>query len=255
MDIVLIGTGNTATVLGKKLKQAGHTIVQVAGRRQEAVHELAAALDASPCYERSTLSRAASFYLLAVSDNALPGIVHEWALPDRLVAHTAGSVSIDVLKEAGGEYGVLYPLQSMRREITVLPEMPLLVDGNNDSARRQLLAIGRGISAQVSVAGDEQRRQLHLAAVVVNNFTNHLYALADDYCRQHGLDFHYLLPLIRETAARLDGFSPREVQTGPAIRNDTATIEKHLALLKDDERLREVYLLMTKCIGSGRTDA
>jgi len=248
MDIVIIGTGNTATILGRKLQQAGHTIVQVAGRNPVPAALLAAGLHASACTDAARLYRDAGFYLLAVSDNALAGIQQEWKLPNHLVAHTAGSVSIDVLKGAGDAYGVFYPLQSMRKEIKEIPEIPVLVDGNNDTALEQLQAIAHSISPLVSVAGDAQRLQLHLAAVIVNNFTNHLYALAENYCRENGLDFHYLLPLIKETAERLEYFSPQEVQTGPAVRDDTDTIARHLALLKEDSILKEIYKLITKSI-------
>ena len=248
MNIVIIGTGNTATVLGRKLKQAGHTIVQVAGRKPAPAVLLAAELNASSCTTAAGLHRDASLYLLAVSDNALAGIPKEWKLPNRLLAHTAGSVSIEVLKGSSDTYGVFYPLQSLRREIREIPEIPLLVDGNNDTAREQLQSLALSISPHVSVAADEQRLQLHLAAVLVNNFTNHLYALAEKYCKENGLDFHYLLPLIKETATRLDRFSPQQLQTGPAIRNDTDTIARHLALLKEDDTLMEIYKLITKSI-------
>ncbi|HSC38206.1 MAG TPA: Rossmann-like and DUF2520 domain-containing protein [Chitinophagaceae bacterium] len=251
MDIVLIGTGNAATVLGKKFKGAGHTIVQVVGRHAGPTHLLATALDAAPCYNRRDMSGGASLYLAAVSDQALPEMAKEWLLPNCLLAHTAGAVSVDVFKNASAQYGVFYPLQSLRKEIDPLPEIPVLIDGNSEGTRQKLLAIAQTISPLVSEAGDAQRLQLHLAAVLVNNFTNHLYALAENYCVANGLDFRYLLPLIKETAVRVERFSPRLVQTGPAARNDADTIRRHLELLKDDEHLREVYSLLTGSIQKG----
>jgi len=248
MDIVIIGTGNAATVLGRQFRLAGHTILQVMGRQPEVTRSLAAELGADHCNSWNAINREAGFYLIAVSDNALPAIQQKLRLPGRLVAHTAGSVSKDVLKDVSDQYGVLYPLQSLRREIAVVPEIPFLVDGNDDSTKEKLRAIAATLSANVSEAGDLQRLQLHLAAVVVNNFTNHLYALAEDYCRQNGLPFHYLLPLIKETANRMEQFSPRQVQTGPAVRNDTITIGRHLDLLKDNAQLKAVYTLLTESI-------
>ncbi len=129
MDIVIIGTGNAATVLGRQFLRAGHRIVQVVGRHSEAAELLAGELDASTCTDWNAIHAGAGFYLIAVSDNALPGIQQRLRLPGRLVAHTAGSVSKEVLKEVSGRYGVLYPLQSLRKEITAVPEIPFLVDG------------------------------------------------------------------------------------------------------------------------------
>jgi hypothetical protein len=96
------------------------------------------------------------------------------------------------------------------------------------------------------------RVKLHLAAVMVNNFTNHLYALMETYCREEGLDFHLLLPLIKETASRLDDVSPSKTQTGPAVRNDTTTIEKHLDLLQKYPQLKRMYELFTESIIQSR---
>ena len=97
-------------------------------------------------------------------------------------------------------------------------------------------------------ASDDQRLKLHLAAVIVNNFTNHLYALAADYCDNEQIDFKMLQPLIEETALRLREHLPRDVQTGPAIRKDMITIDKHLRILSEHPALKKIYLQMTDSI-------
>jgi hypothetical protein len=100
----------------------------------------------------------------------------------------------------------------------------------------------------VQVADDVTRLKLHLAGVLVNNFTNHLYALTEDFCRQEGIDFDLLLPLIKETAGRLSHFRPRQSQTGPAVRRDNNTIKKHLELLNNHNDIKELYKLFTNKI-------
>lgn len=103
-------------------------------------------------------------------------------------------------------------------------------------------------SGKVAEAGDDARLKLHVAAVLVSNFTNHLYSLAEDYCHKEGLDFKQLLPLIEETALRIKNISPKKAQTGPAIRQDSETIHKHLDLLKPYPQLKNLYVLMTESI-------
>jgi predicted short-subunit dehydrogenase-like oxidoreductase (DUF2520 family) len=100
----------------------------------------------------------------------------------------------------------------------------------------------------VIVADDKERLKLHVAAVIVSNFSNHLYKLAEDYCKKEGLDFKQLLPLIEETAQRLKTISPSNSQTGPAIRHDRATIEQHLNLLEKYPQLKKIYEVMTQSI-------
>jgi predicted short-subunit dehydrogenase-like oxidoreductase (DUF2520 family) len=170
------------------------------------------------------------------------------SLPGRLVLHTGGSVPREVLLEVSGHSGVLYPLQSLRRELRPYPEIPFLVDANDPDDRQRIADLARSISGQVKEADNETRLKLHLAAVLVNNFTNHLYVLADEYCRAEGADFSMLLPLIRETAGRLSRIAPGDAQTGPAARGDAATIERHLSLIDNYKDIREVYTLFTRQI-------
>ena len=146
-------------------------------------------------------------------------------------------------------YGVFYPLQSLRKDVDELPDIPLFIDASDEGARKKLEQLARSISREkVIVAGDKERLKLHVAAVIVSNFTNHLYKLAEDYCKSEGLDFQQLLPLIEETVQRLKTISPSESQTGPAIRHDQPTIEQHLIVLEKYPHLKKIYEVMTESI-------
>jgi predicted short-subunit dehydrogenase-like oxidoreductase (DUF2520 family) len=252
MDIVIIGTGNTATVLGKKLVSAGHRILQVYGRDNKEASSLAYELGTESTNYWNVVNRNADLYILAVSDIAIEEIFQELHLADKTIVHTAASVSKNILKEGSGHFGVFYPLQSLKKEVGHLPEMPIIIDASDKPTMEMLEGLGHSISDRVVEAGDEMRVKLHLAAVVVNNFTNHLFALTEAYCKEEGLDFNLLLPLIKETAARLSNTSPSSTQTGPAARNDQPTIEKHLVLLQKYPQLQNVYQLFTESIGQSR---
>jgi predicted short-subunit dehydrogenase-like oxidoreductase (DUF2520 family) len=250
MKIVLIGTGNTASVLGRKLKAAGHEIVQVYGRDSKAASELAYELDTESTNYWNIVNRQADVYLLAVSDIAITEVLQELRLPEKTIVHTAAAVSKDVLKEASGHYGVFYPLQSLRKDSHYLPDIPIIIDAGDASTLEELELLGESISTQVVRANDEERAKLHLAAVFCNNFVNHLYALAEEYCRKEELDFTLLLPLIRETAERVGGMPPSQSQTGPALRRDMPTIQKHLLLLENHPRMKHLYEELTASIQS-----
>lgn len=252
MEIVIIGTGNTATVLGRKLKAAGHTIVQVFGRDTSDASKLAYELNTESTNYWNVVNRDADLYILAVSDIAIQEILDELQLPDKTIVHTAASVSKNILKNSAQHFGVFYPLQSLKKEIGHLPDIPIIIDASDENTLKELEVLAQSISDKVVEAGDEQRMKLHLAAVVVNNFANHLYALAESYCNNEGIDFTLLIPLIKETAGRLEYISPSQSQTGPALRNDRGTIEKHLALLKKYPHLKNIYETFTESIYSSR---
>jgi predicted short-subunit dehydrogenase-like oxidoreductase (DUF2520 family) len=249
MDIVIIGSGNVAAVLGRKFRAAGHHILQVASRNAADASALAYEWNTVSTNYFSAINREAEVYIIAVTDEAIDEVVRELKLPGKVVAHTAASVPKEILKNVTEHYGVFYPLQSLRKDMKKLPDMPVFFDGSDDLTKKKLKTLASTVSEEkIAEADDEARLKLHAAAVVVSNFTNHLYALAEEYCRQEGLDFRQLLPLIEETALRLRDISPKEAQTGPAIRHDSETIHKHLEQLKNHPQLKNIYVLLTESI-------
>jgi predicted short-subunit dehydrogenase-like oxidoreductase (DUF2520 family) len=247
-DIILIGTGHAATVLGRLFRQRGYSIRQVFGRDRNAATELALELDAGAVSSAAEISRNGDLCVVAISDTALYEIGDWMPRLSMPVAHTAGSVSIGVLAGLSSDYGVLYPLQSLRRNQAEIPEIPFLVEGNTRGMEHLLRAVARNLSGMVSHAGEEERRRMHLAAVFTSNFFNHLCTLAEDFCAQEGIDFRMLLPLLEETVARMETERPGKLQTGPALRGDQPTLDRHLDILKGKKQMRDIYALMTNSI-------
>jgi predicted short-subunit dehydrogenase-like oxidoreductase (DUF2520 family) len=223
--------------------------VQIFGRNASAASALAYELDTESTAYWSVVNRQADVYIVAVSDIAIEEVIRELQLPDKTVVHTAAAVSKHILQPATEHYGVLYPLQSLKKSAAPLPDIPLLIDASDEQTLEQIALLASSISENVVKGGDEERLKLHLAAVFCNNFVNHIYVLMQQYCRAENLDFNLLLPLIRETAARIETIPPDAAQTGPAIRHDTTTIAKHLDLLQRHPQLKAFYNLFTQSIG------
>jgi predicted short-subunit dehydrogenase-like oxidoreductase (DUF2520 family) len=241
MNVVMIGTGNVATVLCKLMYHKGHHIKQIVGRYEEKVQQLATLVQAESCTNIVEICPDANIYIIAVADDAVADVVNAFHLQDKLVVHTAGSLNKHVLQKASSNYGVLWPLQTLRKETNHLPEIPFIIDGNSDLVINRLQAFAQTLSNKCFVANDEARIQLHLGAVVVSNFTNHLFALVAEFYQKEQLDFKLLLPLMNETVSRLANHTPKDVQTGPAARGDFETVQKHIALLHDYPQLQAFY--------------
>jgi predicted short-subunit dehydrogenase-like oxidoreductase (DUF2520 family) len=248
MKTVIIGSGNVATVLGETIAAAGHPLLQVVARNEDRAATLARALGCAYTTRYAGIDRTADLYIIALSDSALDTLGHHLALPNRLAIHTAGALPAVTLQPVTDRCGVIWPLQSIRAAIRPFPPMPLLVDARHPEDRQTLETFARTLSGQVWQADDTTRLKLHLAATLTNNFTNYLYTLAAGYCEQEKIDFSLLLPLIRETADRLDRSSPGAVQTGPAVRGDRDTIDRHLKLLNNYKEIRNLYELFTNLI-------
>jgi hypothetical protein len=248
MRVVMIGSGNVATIFSRLIKRSGHTVVQVISKHLPNATTLATELNCDFADNYNAVNTLADIYIIAISDNSLHQLPAEFNLADKLVVHTAAAVSKDILQTISTNYGVLYPLQSLRKEMKEVIAIPLLIDGNSNQVIQSIRNFAITISPIIDIADDEQRLKLHVAATISNNFTNHLFSLTEDFCKKENIDFKLLLPLINETVHRLNNHSPTDVQTGPAVRNDVSTINKHLTVLENYPAIKDLYKLITASI-------
>jgi len=248
MNVIIIGTGNIARFIGKRLFETGHTIKQVCGRNAIAAKSLSEEFGASFCDDLNSIEPGADIYFLAISDNALYDLDQHLSLKDELVVHLAGSVRMDVLKNVSANYGVCWPIQSINDSKAMTSAVPFMINANNEVSRQKIQMLLNDISDNISIGDDDQRLKMHLAAIISNNFVNHLYSLAELFCQENKLDFKQLLPIIHETANRIDNYSPSMLQTGPAIRDDSSTIQKHMELLSSQPELQKLYASITDSI-------
>jgi len=252
MKIVLLGSGNVATHLGHALKTAGHEILQVWSRSLSNAQKLAGSLSVAYTDEIGALDNTADIYILSVKDDAIGEVASSFSFRDKLLVHTSGSASIDLLGESLMYKGVFYPLQTFSKQKEIdFSSIPLLIEGSTEEVTKQLNELAGTISRVVQSASSVQRAAIHVAAVFACNFSNHLYAISKNLLAKEGLDFKLLLPLIAETAAKVQSLNPEDVQTGPATRKDQVSIEKHKKYLEMSPDLLQLYTLMTdRIIGS-----
>lgn len=246
--ISMVGTGNVSTVLGRLLLKKGHSIVSVSGRERARTEELATEWGSEARFDFDVSDLDADFCIVAVSDQAVKDAGNWLRTGETTALHTAGSVPMHVLKGSAESHGVLYPLQSLNRNATEIPDIPFLVDGSTEETLLAVEALAHTLSEKVTRADDGQRADYHLAAVMSSNFINHLMASTEDYCRSRDLHLPQLQPLLLETLERAFRDSPSRVQTGPASRNDLDTMRGHLERLEGMPELRDVYSSLSKAI-------
>jgi len=193
----------------------------------------------------------ADVYIIAVSDSAIENVSASLPFNDRLVVHTSGSIPIDMLNSKNRR-GVFYPLQTFTKSReTDLNNVPLCLESENQKDLEILTNMAKAVSGTPYNISSIQRKALHVAAVFVNNFTNHLYDIGAEICSRNNIPFNILKPLIRETAEKVMKISPQEAQTGPAKRKDSDTIESHLAFLSDENE-HTIYKILTQSIQHGK---
>lgn len=185
-------------------------------------------------------------YIICIRDNQIHDFSKKLKNLNGLIVHTSGAMDMNVLQPELNR-GVFYPLQSFSENKKVnFENIPFCIETENSQDLFLLEELGAKISKKVFKINSSQRKKLHVAAVFVNNFVNHLYQIGEDICESNAIPFEILHPLILETATKIENLSPKQAQTGPAIRNDQKTIEVHKKELSKDTK--EIYSLLTKAI-------
>lgn len=246
--IVIIGSGNLAESLALALCQKECGLIQLYGRNRLRAQAIGALCGIATASEPQELAEA-DLYLVAVSDRAIRQAVESLPIPpNALVAHTAGSVSIDELPFE--HRGSFYPFQSFTRGRRVdFAEIPLFLEAAHAADLELLEAVGARICRNHYRANAEQRRLIHLAGVFACNFVNALYGVGSEILQRGSLPFEILKPLIMETARKAcESDAPATVQTGPAVRGDKAVEQAHCSLLGDEESLKRIYTEISKII-------
>ena len=243
--VSIIGSGNVAQHLIQAFsKTADIELVQVFARNAASVSHL---LTPEKIYTNFNDIIAADVFIIAISDNAIAGVSAALPFSNELVVHTSGSLSTEAI-DSKNRQGVFYPLQTFSKSKKVdFKTIPICLEAQNEKDYHILETVAESISKKVFKINSEQRKALHIAAVFVSNFVNHLYQIGNNICLENKLSFEMLQPLIQETAAKILTLSPNDAQTGPAKRKDTEIINAHLQFLTNENQ-KEIYKLLTKSI-------
>ena len=249
MEIVLIGSGSVATHLGLALQSKGIVIKQVFSRNSENARNLADKLGTTYIDDIEDLYMDADIYIYALKDSALKTVLRKMEIPNGVHVHTAGSIPMSDFEGFTSRYGVFYPLQSFSIQKTVdFSNIPICIEACDAEVQQILYDLAKLLTDKIYTVNSEQRKKLHLAAVFACNFTNYMYDVASVILEDAGLLFDMIQPLIAETANKTKTMIPFDAQTGPAVRLDENTIEKHISMLNKRPELKKIYKLLTKSI-------
>lgn len=249
IKVIILGNGNLATHLTRVFIKKKHVdLIQVYSRSLDKVKKISGKVAVT---DNLLELKDADIYIIAISDNSISDFSSRLNLQGRLVVHTSGSVPMNDLN---GDFnkGVFYPLQTFTKGKKIkFKNIPLCIETENKEDLILLKKLASEISNNVRLINSEERSKLHLAAVYVNNFVNHLYHIGNKICSENKISFDILYPLIIETAHKIKYISPKKAQTGPAKRNDSKIIKKHLSKLPSNQK--EIYSILTHSITNSFT--
>lgn len=245
--IVFIGAGKVATAAAGALKNK-RDIMQVYSHSNASAKALATRLKCAYTNDLKKLSTEGDIYIIAVKDDVIEKVANELKLKGKTVIHTSGSVGMGALKKASSQYGVLYPVHSFHKDAPLGKGIPFCIEASGVEVKKQLQKLVADLNGKPYLLNSAQRAKLHLAAVFANNFSNHMFAIADDILNKAGIPFDILFNLIVDSVAGIKTHKPGLNQTGPAIRGDKGTMKKHEKMLKDNPLYLAIYKLVSKSI-------
>lgn len=252
---VMVGSGRVASHLAPALVKGGATCLGVYSRTSAHAQALAEQIGAEAIEDLAQFIREhgdeLDLVLLSISDDAISELASFFnEVKGAVVLHTSGSTPMEVLSQSQ-YYGVLYPMQTFSKERALnMSEVPFFIEASDCNVYQFVHDIATHFIGAKSVTplSSEDRARLHMASVFACNFVNHMWAVADEVLSDVDLDFSLLRPLIQETVEKAFRFPPKEVQTGPALRGDQKTMQRHIALLSDRPQLAELYKIISKSI-------
>ena len=244
LRVGVIGAGRVGSVLGAALARAGHQVVAVSAVSDASVQRAARMLPGVPRVPPPAVLAEADLVLLAVPDDALPGLVAGLAatgapLEGRLLAHTSGRYGIAVLDPAtrrGALPLALHPVMTFPGRPDDLDRLAGISFGV--TAPDQLRLVAEALVIEMGgepVFIEEENRGLYHAALASGaNFLVTLVVQAADLRGMAGVPdpAKMLAPLLGaalDNALRLGDAA----LTGPVARADADTVASHLAALRE----------------------
>jgi predicted short-subunit dehydrogenase-like oxidoreductase (DUF2520 family) len=252
VSVALIGAGNVAWHLAPALDNTGYAVRAVYSRKSKNASALAERLyQAKAVTELDFSESPAEVFLLCVSDDAIPEVLKELVLPSSaILAHVSGSQPLSILgTNITSRTGVFYPLQTFTKNRKInFQDIPFFIESEDASTEKVLMAMAKSLSKKVVRITSSERKALHVAAVFAANFTNHMLTLSKEIMVNNQLKFDYLKPLIAEALNKGLEIGPENAQTGPAKRGDLEVLDAHMAFLAADEKVAEIYKLVSQHI-------
>ena len=246
-SVNIFGSGNVGLHIGRQLSKVNQISLQIFTRKDD--------FSCFPKDMHSFLTNDEAIFhantdltIIAVNDDNIPFVAEKIKDNGQIIVHTSGSTSMEVLNDFK-YYGVLYPLQTFSIHRTInWNEVPVFLECSDEDIKETMINFAALLSPNYQFKSSEERLKIHISAVFVSNFVNHMFVQAKDLAEQQKIDFADYLPLIRETIDKISDLTPIQAQTGPALRNDKATLQKHLKALEYDKTKQELYNILSESI-------
>ena len=243
----LIGYGKLARHLAPALAGSGIIINQWCIRNKSDHQEILDKYSVSAVTQVDDIIDSSDLILIMVNDQAISEVGLQLKNTRAIVCHTSGMTSVDELPQKRA--GIFYPLNTFNGiNTTWNNDTPIFIHTKDSDHVAILSDLAQRLSNQVQVISPKDLQVVHLAAVISQNFSNHLIAHGEALLEAHQLDRSLIHPLLQTMVENLNLAPARLNQTGPAQRRDQTTTAHQSAILEQSPDLLSLYEALTKDI-------
>ena len=247
--ITIIGAGNVGSQLCGKLANCNFKIDGLIYSRNKPVEKLKKITNTFSFQEIDKISSHSDLYIIAVNDDQYQKVISTFPLKDKFIIHTSGSFESHKLEKITERWGCLYPLQTINKKKEIdWNGVNFFIEASKKNDLLKIKALCEKTGFRYHLADSKKREKLHIAAVLINNFTYHLLSSAKAFCEKNNIDYNYFQDLLFQSIKNVQDEDAFQLQTGPAKRKDLDLIKKQLELLKNEESLKEIYDLFSQQI-------
>ncbi len=252
--ITLIGSGNLAWHLTHWFNNTPFEVVEIYSRNIERDSEDFLKINSKIQFvsEFQNISDTSDIYFLCIPDDDLDFLILDWPFQvssKQIMVHGSGLKVARLFIEMSDNFGVFWPIQTLKKNLINKNKPSIVMTVSNDYTKNIFESMAQTCADTYQFYDEHHKQKIHLAAVVANNFTNHLLGMTKEFCKNNEVDFALLHNIILETGQKAVAVDdPFKIQTGPAIRNDQDTIEKHLRMLNKHLDLKRIYQILNHSI-------
>ncbi|MGQ0713623.1 MAG: Rossmann-like and DUF2520 domain-containing protein [Gemmatimonadaceae bacterium] len=250
--VFILGAGRAGRSLARALRAGGVGVAGLHGRHADPAEGITAGTPPESL-------GSATCVLVTVRDAQLDGALGVLAMrqlaPRAVVLHASGSADpagLAALRSAGHASGTFHPLVALSDPATAPQTLHgawIGVDGD-DEARRVSERLASAVGANVLYIPPGEKARYHAAAVFASNFPTVLMCLAEELLRDVGIApptaRQALHPLFASAVENLRRGGGASALTGPIVRGDVDTIERHLQALRANPDTLDAYRALSR---------
>lgn len=258
MKIGIIGAGKVGFTLGKYLSINGVRVTGYYSRNEEHALEAAKFTGTAQFKNMRELVDASDTLFITTSDGAIGEVwdcIAKYPLENKTICHFSGSLSCDVFsdyEQKDVQVCSVHPFFAFSNHYSTYQQFhkaALTIEGT-PLAVEALGALFVTLGHSVEVIQGEDKAKYHAAACLASNAMLGVLYEAVELLGECGFSkeaaYRMITPLVRENLDNGLENGAVDALTGPVERGDCETVQKHLEVLREEEKA--LYTSISECL-------